>query len=202
MSGARAAAHDAPGMPPDHRRDAVIATPFGPFRLAVDDAGRLVRADFVDGADEGLEDGGGAAGAVAGAAALDAADGRRAIDDAAAAALARAVAQLTAYFAGTPTDFDLPVAPDGTAFERRVWAQLQTIPYGRTTSYGAVAAAIGEPPDAARAVGAANARNPIAVVIPCHRVIGADGALVGYAAGLARKRGLLALEQGQATLGW
>lgn len=190
MSGARAAANDAPGRPPDHRRDAVIASPFGPFRIALDAAGRLVTADFVDGiAGDGGDGDRGDRG--------DTGDAGN-VDD---PALARAVAQLTAYFAGTPTDFDLPVAPDGTAFERRVWDHLRTIPYGRTTSYGAVAAAIGAPPDAARAVGVANARNPIAVVIPCHRVIGADGSLVGYAAGLARKRGLLALEQGQATLG-
>lgn len=178
-------------------RAAVVASPFGPFRVTLDAAGRLVTADFVDAADGGSDgdsdgDSDGGIDRVADVAAGGAADDP---------AMTRAIAQLTAYFAGTPTDFDLPVAPDGTAFERRVWAHLQTIPYGRTTSYGAVAAAIGEPPDAARAVGVANARNPIAVVIPCHRVIGADGSLVGYAGGLARKRGLLALEQGQGRLG-
>lgn len=191
-------------MPPRDSAEcaAVIATPFGPFRLTVDDAGRLVRADFVDGADGAGSDGAAADGGAAGGLSDDRAAGDgAAADDAAHTALARAVAQLTAYFAGTPVAFDLSVAPHGTDFERRVWAHLTTIPYGRTSTYGAVAAAIGAPPDAARAVGVANARNPIAVVIPCHRVIGADGSLVGYAAGLARKRGLLALEQGQATLG-
>lgn len=164
-------------------RVAVLSTPFGPFRLVLDDEGRLVQADFVD-------PGGGTSAA-----------GDEAGGDGTDLALARAVAQLTAYFAGTPTVFDLPLAPHGTDFERRVWAHLTTIRYGHTTSYGAVAAAIGQPPDAARAVGAANARNPIAVVIPCHRVIGADGSLVGYAGGIDRKRRLLALEHGQPSLG-
>lgn len=171
------------------RRHVVIPSPFGPFGVAVDGEGRLVRAWFAD------EGGGDDDAVVVGAHADDAGD------DPAAAALARAVAQLTAYFSGRPVAFDLPVAPHGSAFERDVWRHLQTIPYGRTTSYGAVAAAIGQPPDASRAVGAANARNPIAIVIPCHRVIGADGSLVGYAGGLDRKRGLLALESGQGSLG-
>ena len=171
---------------------AVLPSPFGPFRVAVDEAGRLVRADFVD--DAG---GGGRAVADVGPAGTAGPAGDADVHP----ALARVVAQLTAYFAGRPVTFDVPVAPRGTDFERRVWAHLTTIPYGRTTSYGAVAAAIDEPPEAARAVGAANARNPIAVVIPCHRVIGADGSLVGYAAGLDRKRGLLAMEQGQPSLG-
>lgn len=172
--------------------EAVLPSPFGPFRVTVDDEGRLVRADFVEEAS-----GGGHAVADVDSAANAGPAGDADLHP----ALARAVAQLTDYFAGRPVTFDVPVAPRGTDFERRVWAHLTTIPYGRTTSYGAVAAAIGQPPDAARAVGAANARNPIAVVIPCHRVIGADGSLVGYAAGLDRKRGLLAMEHGQPTLG-
>lgn len=169
------------------QREAVIPSPFGPFGIAVDGEGRLVKAWFA-GEDEDVADGTGI-------------DEVGVADDLAAATLARAIAQLTAYFSGRPVAFDLPVAPHGSAFERDVWRHLQTIPYGRTTSYGAVAAAIGQPPDTARAVGAANARNPIAIVIPCHRVIGADGSLVGYAGGLERKRGLLNLESGQGALG-
>lgn len=101
-----------------------------------------------------------------------------------------AVEQLAAYFAGERTDFDLPLAPRGTEFQLRVWAALQAIPYGRTTSYGELAVEIGSP-NGSRAVGLANGRNPIAVVIPCHRVIGADGRLTGYGGGLDRKRWLL-----------
>jgi methylated-DNA-[protein]-cysteine S-methyltransferase len=102
-------------------------------------------------------------------------------------------AQLDAYFAGELTEFDVPLAPSGSGFQLRVWAELLAIPYGQTVSYGAVAAAIGRP-DAVRAVGATNGRNPIAVIVPCHRVIGADGSLVGYGGGLPRKRLLLELE--------
>ncbi|MGQ0537925.1 MAG: methylated-DNA--[protein]-cysteine S-methyltransferase [Gemmatimonadaceae bacterium] len=102
-------------------------------------------------------------------------------------------AQLSAYFAGELRDFTLALAPAGPAFEQRVWGALRTIPYGTTTSYGAIARQLGLP-NAARAVGLANARNPIAIVIPCHRVIGADGSLTGYGGGLARKRQLLELE--------
>jgi methylated-DNA-[protein]-cysteine S-methyltransferase len=102
-------------------------------------------------------------------------------------------AQLRAYFAGELTEFDVALAPTGTGFQLRVWAALLEIPYGQTASYGAIAAAVGRP-DAVRAVGATNGRNPIAVIVPCHRVIGADGALVGYGGGLPRKRLLLELE--------
>ncbi|RCK69468.1 methylated-DNA--[protein]-cysteine S-methyltransferase [Desertihabitans brevis] len=109
------------------------------------------------------------------------------------AALAPARDQLAEYFAGERTVFDLPLAPQGSPFERRVWAELQQIPYGRTRSYGELARALGRP-RAAQAVGAANGRNPVAIVIPCHRVVGADGALTGYAGGLERKRQLLELE--------
>jgi methylated-DNA-[protein]-cysteine S-methyltransferase len=104
-----------------------------------------------------------------------------------------AAVQLRAYFAGELREFDLPLAPHGTDFQRRVWSALREIPYGRTISYSELAAAVGRP-RAARAVGAANGRNPLAVVIPCHRVIGAAGALTGYGGGLARKRLLLELE--------
>ncbi len=102
-------------------------------------------------------------------------------------------AQLDGYFAGELTEFDLPLAPHGSDFQLRVWGALLDIPYGETASYGAIATAVGRP-DAVRAVGATNGRNPIAVIIPCHRVIGADGTLVGYGGGLPRKRLLLELE--------
>jgi methylated-DNA-[protein]-cysteine S-methyltransferase len=101
-----------------------------------------------------------------------------------------AIDQLAAYFAGELTDFDLPLAPSGTEFQQRVWSALRTIPFGQTTSYGELAGQLGNP-GASRAVGLANGRNPIAVVVPCHRVIGADGRLTGYGGGLDRKRWLL-----------
>src|SRR5262245_49319260 len=107
----------------------------------------------------------------------------------------QARAQLAAYFAGELRAFDLPMAPGGTAFQLRVWRELRAIPYGTTTSYGRLAERIGSP-GAARAVGSANGRNPISIVVPCHRVIGADGTLTGYGGGLDRKRWLLALEAG------
>ena len=107
---------------------------------------------------------------------------------------ASAVGQLDAYFAGTLTTFDLPLAPRGDAFHQRVWALLREIPYGETRSYGLLATALGDR-NLAQAVGTANGRNPIAIVVPCHRVIGSDGSLVGYAGGLERKRLLLALEE-------
>jgi methylated-DNA-[protein]-cysteine S-methyltransferase len=106
---------------------------------------------------------------------------------------ASAAAQLTAYFAGELTEFDLPLAPAGTDFQRRVWSALRTIPYGRTWSYGQLAREVGSV-TASRAVGLANGKNPIALIIPCHRVIGSDGSLTGYGGGLDRKRFLLNLE--------
>ena len=109
--------------------------------------------------------------------------------------LRSAVEQLAAYFDHELVDFDLPLAPRGTAFQQRVWAQLVTIGYGETASYGEVARGLGMTNAASRAVGLANARNPIPIVIPCHRVIGANGTLTGYAGGLPRKRQLLELEQ-------
>jgi methylated-DNA-[protein]-cysteine S-methyltransferase len=102
-------------------------------------------------------------------------------------------AQLGEYFAGERTAFDVALALHGSPFERRVWRALQEIPYGATTSYGELARRIGHP-TAARAVGLANGRNPVAVIVPCHRVIGADGTLTGYGGGLERKRLLLDLE--------
>jgi methylated-DNA-[protein]-cysteine S-methyltransferase len=108
--------------------------------------------------------------------------------------LVEAKRQLEAYFAGDLKEFSLPLAAEGTDFQRRVWAELEQIPYGVTASYGEVAKALGMPPGASRAVGLANGANPIAIVVPCHRVIGANGTLTGYAGGLERKKYLLDLE--------
>jgi methylated-DNA-[protein]-cysteine S-methyltransferase len=107
--------------------------------------------------------------------------------------LVEAARQIREHFAGERTAFDLPLAPPGTAFQRRVWDELRRIPYGTTTTYGELAARLGDP-KCVRAVGLANGRNPIAVVVPCHRVIGSDGKLRGYAGGIERKQRLLALE--------
>lgn len=109
--------------------------------------------------------------------------------------LVEAVRQLTAYFARELKEFDLPLSPAGTDFQRRVWDQLLLINYGETASYGEIARRLGLTNAASRAVGWANGRNPVPVVIPCHRVIGADGSLTGYAGGLQRKQILLGLEQ-------
>jgi methylated-DNA-[protein]-cysteine S-methyltransferase len=146
-----------------------ISSPIGNLRLTVDDDGAVTRIDF----------GGG-----------DVADDPR---------FAPLAAQLDEYFAGERTAFDIPLRPQGGAFDQLVWAELLRIPYGETASYGEIAARIGHP-GKARAVGSANARNPIAIVCPCHRVIGSDGSLTGYAGGLATKRALLALEAGALTL--
>jgi methylated-DNA-[protein]-cysteine S-methyltransferase len=113
--------------------------------------------------------------------------------------LARAVEQLEEYFAGERREFDLPLAPAGTEFQLACWSALAEIPYGETRSYGQQADRIGKP-DRARAVGAANGANPIAIILPCHRVIGADGSLVGFGGGLETKRRLLDLEAGILTL--
>lgn len=106
--------------------------------------------------------------------------------------------QLDEYFQGSRRVFDVPLSPQGTEFERTVWKALQAIPYGETRSYGDIARRIGRP-SACRAVGQANNRNPVGIIIPCHRVIGADGKLTGYASGLTIKQYLLELEQGSAT---
>lgn len=105
-----------------------------------------------------------------------------------------AARELEQYFAGERREFDLPLAPEGTEFQMRVWRALREIPYGETRSYGQIAAAVGNP-KASRAVGMANNKNPIAVLIPCHRVIGADGSLTGYGGGLENKRLLLDMEK-------
>jgi methylated-DNA-[protein]-cysteine S-methyltransferase len=106
------------------------------------------------------------------------------------AILQQTILQLDAYFAGTLKDFDIPLHPEGTDFQQKVWAHLSTIPFGKTISYMAVARAVsGE--KAIRAVGAANGKNPVCLIVPCHRVIGSDGSLTGYAGGLWRKEWLL-----------
>lgn len=110
-----------------------------------------------------------------------------------AAHLALLDAQLTEYFAGQRRDFTVPLAASGNAFQKQVWALLVAIPYGETRAYGELARALGNP-GAARAVGLANGQNPLSILVPCHRVIGANGALTGYAGGLPRKRALLELE--------
>ena len=147
-----------------------IDSPVGPLAVTVADDGAVTRIDF--GAGERADD-----------PRFDAVK-----------------SQLAEYFAGERTIFDLPLRPDrGTAFERAVWAELLRIPYGETASYGEIAARIGHP-GKARAVGRANGRNPIAIVCPCHRVIGSDGSLTGYGGGLDKKRTLLDLEAGTLTL--
>jgi len=114
--------------------------------------------------------------------------------------IAEAARQLREYFAGKRTNFDLPLAPQGTEFQRSVWSRLQEIPYGETISYGELAKRVGNP-KASRAVGAANGSNPLPIVIPCHRVIGANGKLTGFGGGLPVKETLLALEARQLALG-
>jgi len=117
-----------------------------------------------------------------------------------AAAFAGVVEQLDGYFSGERASFDLALAPRGTEFQREVWRALATIPYGETTTYAEIARAIGKPL-AVRAVGAANGRNPLSIVVPCHRVIGRDGTLTGYAGGIENKRKLLALESRRLRIG-
>lgn len=147
---------------------ASVDSPIGPLTVVVDDAGALTHVLF---AGQAPPDGA-------------AADAER---------CAAAATQLREYFAGERRRFDLPLAPRGTPFQRAVWDALGALPWGETLDYGSLAARLGRP-GAARAVGRANATNPIPVVIPCHRVVGRGGALTGYAGGLDAKRALLALE--------
>ena len=126
--------------------------------------------------------------------AVDPPPGSRRNDD----VFAEVATQLGEYFAGERTSFDVPMTLEGTDFQRRVWAQLCTIPYGETISYGELARRVGNP-KASRAVGSANGHNPVAVIVPCHRVIAADGSLGGYGGGLDRKVHLLGLEQGRSV---
>ena len=148
-------------------------TPIGPIGVWVNDNGAVIRVTFAE--DNGI-----------------AADATEEI-------CAAAVRQLEEYFSDERRSFDLELDPSGSDFEKQVWTELQHIPFGTTTTYGEIARKLGDP-GASRAVGLANARNPIAVIIPCHRVIGADGDLTGYAGGMHRKRWLLAHESGQASL--
>lgn len=116
-----------------------------------------------------------------------------------AAPFAEAIAQLEAYFAGELRTFAVRLAPQGTPFQQRVWAALQEIPYGHTVTYGQLATGLGKP-SASRAVGLANGHNPLGIIVPCHRVVGANGNLTGYGGGLPRKRFLLDMEQKAAGL--
>ncbi len=111
------------------------------------------------------------------------------------------VDQLLEYFAGRLTDFDVALSLDGTPFQRKIWAALQAIPYGQTRSYGEIALAAGSP-KGSRAVGVSAAKNPISIIVPCHRVVGADGELTGYAGGLEMKQRLLDLESASNDRGW
>jgi methylated-DNA-[protein]-cysteine S-methyltransferase len=115
------------------------------------------------------------------------------IEDPQSSPLRECIRQLAEYFAGKRRDFDLPLAPRGTPFQERVWNEIARVPYGKTISYGELAKRAGAPGQA-RAAGAATGRNPVGVVIPCHRIVGADGSLTGYAGGLDRKQRLLELE--------
>jgi methylated-DNA-[protein]-cysteine S-methyltransferase len=142
-------------------------------------------------------------GLVATATALEAVlfDGGRTRPAGSSPVLVAAARQLEAYFAGELVEFDLPLVLHGSEFDRRCWRALASIPYGRTVSYGEQARRLGMGRDAARAVGAANGRNPLPVVLPCHRVLGADGSLTGFGGGLDAKRFLLELEGALLPLG-
>lgn len=158
-----------------------VESPCGPLFCAVDEAGAVARIEFGRGRNEAVW-----------SRELAAAAGAEVVEDPARTAELRR--QLGEYFAGARRDFDLAVAPvAGSSFQRTVWAELARIPYGETRSYGEVARAIGRP-KSSRAVGAANGANPIPIVVPCHRVIGADGSLTGFGGGLAAKTLLLELE--------
>ncbi|GAA4802906.1 methylated-DNA--[protein]-cysteine S-methyltransferase [Nocardioides caeni] len=152
----------------------VIDSPIGPLRL-VEQAGSITAIEFSP-----FRDGDGRP------------RGERGDD---APVLREVTRQLGEYFAGDRTEFDLPLAPIGTEWQQAVWTQLLGIAYGETASYGEIAARLGKTNAASRAVGVANGANPIPIVIPCHRVIGANGTLTGYAGGLERKQTLLELEQ-------
>jgi methylated-DNA-[protein]-cysteine S-methyltransferase len=154
-----------------------IESPLGPLLLVADDSG-LRQAGFVEGKHAAQPE----------PAWIESPD-----------PFAEPIRQLRAYFAGELETFDLPLAPQGTAFQLRVWKLLCDIPYGETVSYGELARRAGNP-KASRAVGLANGRNPIPIIIPCHRVIGSNGKLTGYGGGLPIKEKLLALERRQLRL--
>ena len=149
----------------------VIATPIGPLTLVADDDG-LIAIEF---------------GKPTSKSASEPTSSQRKV-------LAATEKQLREYFAGRRTEFDLPLAPEGTEFQRRVWRELSRIPYGKRITYGEQAKRLARP-SAARAVGAANGRNPLPIVVPCHRVVGSTGNLTGFAGGLKIKAQLLELEQ-------
>jgi methylated-DNA-[protein]-cysteine S-methyltransferase len=157
-------------------------SPCGPLLCVVDETGAVVRIDFVAGRKP--RDPRDIVAAIEG-------QGIDVVEDAARTAELRR--QLAEYFAGERREFALRLAPAGTPFERAVWDELLAIPFGETRSYGEIARAIGRP-EASRAVGRANGANPIPIVVPCHRVIGADGSLTGFGGGLAAKARLLELE--------
>lgn len=167
---------------------AVLPCPLGAL-LAVARGGALVRLSFADSTEgaraRAREELGGLAGGRSTTGTVR--------EDPGAAPLPELARQLEEYFAGRRRRFELSLAPEGTEFQRRVWTELARIPWGETRSYGEIARAV-DRPGGSRAVGMANNRNPIAVVVPCHRVIGADGSLTGYGAGLERKEHLLRLE--------
>jgi methylated-DNA-[protein]-cysteine S-methyltransferase len=149
-----------------------IESPIGTIEITANEAAAVVSVSFVDEPVSGVE--------------TD-------------AVCSRALEQLGEYFRGERRQFELPLEPDGTEFELKVWNQVRRIPFGATDTYGEIARRLGDA-GAAQAVGAANARNPIAIIVPCHRVIGADGNLTGYAGGLDRKKWLLDMESGQSRL--
>jgi methylated-DNA-[protein]-cysteine S-methyltransferase len=159
-----------------HERNITMTTytyrssPVGVLNLAADEQDRLCRLEFAESAPDDASS-----------------------DDAPAGVIAETVRQLDEYFAGTRHEFELDLAPHGTAFQLAVWDALRAIPYGATVSYLDIARSVGRP-NAVRAVGQANGRNPIAIVVPCHRVIGSDHSLTGYGGGIERKRYLLGLE--------
>ena len=169
-------------MDATHRATLVVPSSVGPLTLTAEE-GVLVAIDF------------GAPADCADAAYADPADGAAPAPPAD-SVLAEATRQLSAYFAGELRQFDLRLRPSGTPFQLTVWQALRRIPYGETVTYGELARGIGRP-TAARAVGSANHHNPLPIIVPCHRVIGADGTLTGYAGGLGVKSALLAVESGQ-----
>jgi len=166
-----------------------VDSPAGPVRIIAED-GAVTAVEFTGGPPEDASVR--SSMRVAAVRAARRPDDERVDDD---PLLQEAARQLTAYFAGELTDFDLPLRPEGTAFQQRVWAELQQIGYGQTATYGELAERLGMDRGASRAVGAANGRNPIGIVIPCHRVVGVNGSLSGYAGGVERKQLLLRLEQ-------
>ncbi len=158
---------------------AVIETPIGSLGLAASAAG-LSRVEFD--ADPGFARGSSDRGTGPGT------------DPAAESILRQAAEELNRYFKGELTEFSVPLAPLGTDFQKRVWDRLRQIPFAATTTYGSIARGLGDP-NATRAVGLANGRNPLPIIVPCHRVIGADGSLIGFGGGLPRKRWLLEHER-------